>query len=442
MGKDGWQDVLAGKHAVTDHARRALAKRYAAVTTSRPELGRLAGPADTRSLAVHRWAAYKEGYAPGLVDAVLDALPEPPKRVLDVFAGVGTTLLAARARDIESVGVELLPYAHFVAQTKLGAHEADPGAVLELGRAVLRSRRTPAYPASVPAAEWALTGQARDTLGTLYAAIEDRTPGIERDLVKLALLSIVEEVSQATKDGTSVRRIPPGRRRGRWGTVLGRGEVRALFRARIAAIVDDLRDLPSPRVNAMVVCGDARALPDEVVARQADAAVFSPPYPNRYDYSAIYQLELAYGFVSCNTELKQLRKQLLRSHLEAPGPEDRTVEQPALDEFLHALLARKSVGDQTGRTFRMIAGYFEDMRQVLKELTLVLPSGGTVSVVVGTQTFHGQHLPTDLLLASIAETLGMTTEAVWVLRAKGMAVQQRKEWGEGSTRESVVRLVV
>jgi hypothetical protein len=340
------------------------------------------------------------------------------------------------------VGVELLPYAHFVAQTKLNAHEADPSSVLGLARAVLRSSRRAAHPAAVPAAEWALTGQARDTLGTLYAAIEDRAPGVERDLVKLALLSIVEESSQATKDGTSVRRIPPGRRRGRWGTVLGREEVRALFRARIATIVEDLRGLSSPIADALVVRGDARALPDEVLALPASAAVFSPPYPNRYDYSAIYQLELAYGFVSCNTELKRLRKQLLRSHLEAPAPEGRTVEQPALDEFLHALLARKKVGDQTGRTFRMVAGYFEDMRQVLQELTVVLPSGSSVAVVVGTQTFNGQHLPTDLLLAAIAETLGMTTEEVWELRTKGMAVQQRNEWGGGSSRESVVRLVV
>jgi hypothetical protein len=385
---------------------------------------------------------YKEAYAPGLVEAFLDELTEPPSRILDVFAGVGTTLLTARSRRIDSVGVEILPYAHFVTQAKLDAHTADPAALRALGRRVLLSRCEPEWPAAVPAAEWALTGDVRSTLGTLYAAIMAEGPSVERDLALLGLLAIVGESSRAMKDGTSLRRMTSGRGPKKRDSEVTRDAVQAMFRHRLSMIANDVEGLSEPPAVGVVVLGDARNLPTEVLAEKADAAMFSPPYPNRYDYSAIYQLELAYGFIEDNVALKDLRRSMLRSHLEAPAPLERTVVQPALDEFLCALLSRKRPGDQTGRTFRMVSGYFEDMHRVLQELTLVLRPGSPVAIVVGSQCFAGQHLPTDLLLSAMAEEIGMTTMDVWVIRNKGIAVQQRTRWGDGATRESVVRLIV
>jgi hypothetical protein len=48
-------------------------------------------------------------------------------------------------------------------------------------------------------------------------------------------------------------------------------------------------------------------------------------------------------------------------------------------------------------------------------------------------------LPTDLLLAALAEEVGLTTKAVWVARAKGVAAQQRRHQ-PGGTRECVLLL--
>ena len=47
------------------------------------------------------------------------------------------------------------------------------------------------------------------------------------------------------------------------------------------------------------------------------------------------------------------------------------------------------------------------------------------ALVVGTQVFGGEHLPTDLL-ADIADAHGFAVKEVWLARTKGMAVQQRK----------------
>ena len=65
------------------------------------------------------------------------------------------------------------------------------------------------------------------------------------------------------------------------------------------------------------------------------------------------------------------------------------------------------MGDQSGRILRMVAGFFEDMADVLDRLSEALRPGGSVGLVVGTQTYLGQHLPTDLLLAELARGSGL-----------------------------------
>jgi hypothetical protein len=203
--------------------------------------------------------------------------------------------------------------------------------------------------------------------------------------------------------------------------------VRELFESKLNLLRKGAPKQPAPQPGSMSLTGDARDLPAAVGHfGPFDVAVFSPPYPNRYDYVANYQLELGVGFVDDAAELRNLRKQQLRSHLEAPWAAERTLELEALDEFLSAFLASDLRTTSSGRIFRMVSGFFEDMSLVLSGLHEVMRPGATVGIVVGSQVFGGEHLPTDLLLAEIAELHGFSVKAIWVARAKGMAVQQRK----------------
>ncbi len=79
---------------------------------------------------------------------------------------------------------------------------------------------------------------------------------------------------------------------------------------------------------------------------------------------------------------------------------------------------------EAGRIFRTITGYFEDMTQVLSGLHGVMRPGSTVAVVIGTQVFGGEHLPTDLLIAEITELSGLLVNEIWVARPKEVAAQQ------------------
>ncbi len=421
-------------------ARDALADRFAPITKERLELGRAVG-SHARAEHLHKVVPFKEAYSHSIVREVIEHVDMYDGAVLDPFVGSGTTLMVAAEEGLVGVGVDILPYAVFATSTLLRAPVANWAKVHRLADAVLSSAsyEVGEFP-DFPASSWAFSKAALAELTTLHDAIRALRAGVERDILRLALLTVVEDVSQATKDGTSLRRRPHGEgRRGRYGARRTRQQVRARFNDQLESMQAGAQEQPAPPAASHAVIGDARELQAMFSHGQFRLAMFSPPYPNRYDYAANYQLELGFGFVKDNERLKQLRRTQLRSHLECPWA-DRTLDVPALDEFLRGLMAASDAPGERGRVFRMVSGYFEDMRQVLRGLRQVLAPGATVAMVVGTQTFCGETLPTDLILAEIAEAEGFEAAEIWIARHKGIAVQQRLRGAVATSRESVVLL--
>jgi hypothetical protein len=442
-----WRALLASPRRSDALIVQRLADGFRTVERDRSDLGVLAGPR-RRDEPGYRWFPYKEAFSPGLVRAVLDHWSGVGGLFLDNFAGSSTSLLVAAERGLDAVGVELLPYAQWAADAVVRAHAADAAifrTAVDVATEAARSGAGSGPPGLlVPAASWALSDEVSSTLLALREALPTRGSGVEADLAHLALVSVVESVSVAVKDGTSLRhreRERKGRstRPGRKGQQFTVAEVVDAFVVAANVIVEDLAKMPGG-TEARVLLGDARGLP--LGDATAGSAVFSPPYPNRYDYSAIYQLELAAGgFVRVPADLRRIRKSLLRSHLEAPPPDSLLLDDPAVLAVLRAVAAAAAGGPgERGRTLRMLVGYFDDMCRVFAELVRVLRPGAPAACVVATQTFFGYPVPTDVMLASIARRAGLVVEELWVLRHKRVAVQQRARGGVTSTggRESVL----
>lgn len=470
MNDEAWQKYKrALPTTVSDVARASLLRDYASAMKDRLDLGRHAGVLPRSEEPVYRWVRYKEAYSPLLVREMLDRLlphesrvrDQAPPLVYDPMVGSGTSLLVAAERGFSALGADLMPYAAFLASTVARWRQADANGIRQAANDALS--RYASLPGEsrldVPAADWAFAPAVATTLTQLINAVDRAPAGVNGDLVRLAVLSAVEQVSYAVKDGTSLRRrLPDGPARpgrpGQQRKAMDVSDVIAGVQARIDAIISDVEQavaavdalpaehgcladadvvhplaavsqaIESATQSISVVRADTRQW--RPVAESCAAVVFSPPYPNRYDYSAVYQLELALGeFVSDAAGLRRVRKQLLRSHLEAPPRDEYRVEHPALREFLAAVNGSRTRGDQAGRVLRMVAGFFEDMAEVLARVAEALQAGGSVGLVVGTQTYYGQHLPTDLLLAELAATVGLETRELWIARAKGVASQQR-----------------
>jgi len=175
-----------------------------------------------------------------------------------------------------------------------------------------------------------------------------------------------------------------------------------------------------------------------MLREECDAVISSPPYPNRHDYSRIYQMELLMLGMA-ESEISALRKTSLRSHVEAKPsahpPSSHSSPQP-LREVL-ARLPRKGVDS---RVRPMLEGYFEDLARVLDGCRAILKPGGYLAFVVGNVRHGGVMVPVDHILQSIGQALGFHPVATWVARLRGNSAQQMGRFGRQPSRESVLIL--
>lgn len=141
--------------------------------------------------------------------------------------------------------------------------------------------------------------------------------------------------------------------------------------------------------------------------------------------------------MSCFDELRYLRHNILRSHIEVRLSPDESPTHPAVHEVAENLLARKHQLNNP-KIPTMLVGYFVDMEQVITEWSQCLPSGSPVAVVVDNVRFDGEHVPVGLILTDIAVQKGFEVEEIAIARYKGNSSQQMGKYGRVPVRESVL----
>ena len=153
--------------------------------------------------------------------------------------------------------------------------------------------------------------------------------------------------------------------------------------------------------------GDCRELISKI--EMVDLAVFSPPYPNSFDYTDVYNLELwALGYLRNSMENTELRKATLRSHVQIHRDMGgRRYSSSALTRTLHELekvrlsLWNRHIPD-------MVCAYVSDMGDMMAALSSRLRPGGRVYMVVGDSRYGGVDVPVAKILAQIARYVDLS----------------------------------
>ena len=194
-----------------------------------------------------------------------------------------------------------------------------------------------------------------------------------------------------------------------------------------------------------VIEGDGRR-PSKlgIVAGSIDLVLTSPPYPNNIDYSEVYKLELwLLGFIGNQEAFLGLRKKTFRSHPACSDLDHLTdfmteLRTEGILKLLKPILARMENNGEAWRR-KVLLGYCHDMWIALKEQYQCLRKGGYAVVVVGNSLHGGTHLPylipTDIIVAVLAESVGFEVEEIAVARSL-----RRRLTGNHFLRESMVIL--
>jgi len=355
----------------------------------------------------------------------------PGALVVDPFVGAGTTLVVARKRGVSAIGADLSPLAVLVSNAKIGpADELSLRASLTLVMEALDGPGT-AGVYRPPRLQRAFTDPEFRALERLQQAVLG-LPEADRRILLLALLRTVRKLSRAVPDGGWFR----------WRDVPSReGEILPYFLECVEEMLPDIEKRSETTGHWKAYRHDARELAtlserEPILSGGCDAIISSPPYPNRHDYSRIFQIELLM-LGATESEVSELRRGSLRSHVEARSPFGASSVNSSPDRLVEVLdqLPRDGLDP---RVRAMIAGYFEDIALVLASCVSVLKPGGYLALVVGNVRHGGVMIPVDEILVEIARSAGFTHLSSWVARLRGNSAQQMGKYGRAPARESVV----
>ena len=383
-------------------------------------------PRGAKEKAVHRWYLFPHSFTDDLVHALIDEWSlDRQDRILDPFAGSGTTLLAAREMGVPSDGYDISPLAVLASNAKtVTFSEKRLKKLWQTLQRALRSRsRAPmsrTYPELV---HKALPEGRLEALDAIATGIEKLgCSSSERDFFRLALISIIPRFSHAVANGGWLRWLYQGAEA---------ENVTISFKEQVEMMLSDVCDTAF-RGNRYwkARVADARVMPAS--DSMYSAVITSPPYPNRHDYTRIFGVELMFAFHNWEAN-RALRYQTFHSHPEARP------NRPLAKRYKPPKALTSSIRDLTDKRMQcMLEGYFLDMYLCLCEVARVCRKGAKAAFVVGNTQYDGKAILVDEFTAEIGERAGLTCKEIRAVRWRGNSAQQMGKYGRMAARESVV----
>ena len=374
----------------------------------------------TKDLPIHRWFYFVEGYSPKLVINVLKYLNTTSKDsfVFDPFAGSGTTLLTAKELGMKATGIEINPFSAFMIKVKTSNYskdEIDQLLDFKLPKYIPQKNVYGKYELKI--IKNLFDQDKLEKIELLKTKINKVENTKVRDLLYMALLTILPVVSNYRKGGNGLKRK----------RVNNHADTFDEFTNKVNEIANDLKMAkkgPEPMViNDTCLNLDNYDLPD------IDISIFSPPYANCFDPFEVYKTELWVGeFVKSYNELGLMRKRALTSNLNANLKKEfngfhRTELLSEIVDFLNA----QTLWDK--RLPKMIDTYFYDMHALLEKLYRKTKKGGYCVIVVGNSAYGNVAIPTDILLGQVGEKAGFKIQEIVEARRNETSSQQHAKLG-------------
>lgn len=370
------------------------------------------------SLPIHRWYRFSAGYSAEWAENVIKRnLRSSNSVVLDPFAGSGTTLLACDKLRVQSIGFEAQPFIYKVAKVKTNWNINTNKLVMVAKKILMESKekykqeKLDEYPSIV------IRSYTRDNLLKLQTLVKETkkySREVSTELTDMLFFIITAILRKASGVGTA-----------QWQYILPNKKTKSqdpfvAYSKKLSEIVEDIRLYQTLGLvpKSKLIYGSSKNM-SCVAPNSVDLVITSPPYANNYDYADTTRLEMSfYHEISGWGDLQsKVRKNLIHSSTQSVTKiKDKTYDLIE-DKILIAIhdelkekckqleIERENHGGKKNY-YAMIAAYFFDIAQVLKELRRVLKSGGRMCWVIGDSAPYGVYIPVDEWIGRIAISLG------------------------------------
>ena len=427
---------------------------------------------------IYRWFKYKEGFSSALVKYFLTTYAPQPGKILDPFAGAGTTLFGGQELGWESYGIEILPVGVFVMKTREALKDVNFDKLNETSKniwadlAKLTSYNKHINHISIT--KDAFSEETEDYLNKYLTYCSNVTDANIQIILKFAALTVLEEISYTRKDGQYLR-WDHRSKRDLSGKPFDKGTILSFEHAlknKLQQIVQDIfiDKLPSSTLFDKIDQNINKKHPLNIFEGSCleelpkleddffDFIITSPPYCNRYDYTRTYALELIYlGYD--NDKVRNLRQAMLSCTVENKEKVDYLYQyysslgkSKAFEQVVNvynnsaAMIEVNSILDELNKLqklnnsniARMVKNYFLELCFVIYEMARITKSNGYCVMVNDNVRYGGEEIPVDLILAEFAENFGFQVNKIFVLpKGKGNSSQQMGSFGRTEVRKCV-----
>lgn len=375
--------------------------------------------ADNMSLPIHRWFRYSAGFSAQWVEETVGSYisqnaQNDKLKVLDPFAGSGTTLLACDKLGVASYGFESHPLIYEMTADKL-LWNTDIDAFSQTADTILMHAKndcslTDEYPSLILKCYDEENLAEIDHLKKALNSIFDNSSSY-----KLSWLAFVSMLRSSSHAGTATwQYILPNKKKAK---VLSAFDA---FHRQVDLMCEDMKafQMSTAKPYSTLMKHDARTLSD-LKKSSIDLVITSPPYANNYDYADATRLELSVlGEINSWGELQsKVRPGLVRSCSQMVSKEKkdtfRYLEDPLLKPIYSEILEvctrldiEKENHGGKKNYHTMIALYFLDLAKVWQQLRYVCKEGATVCFVIGDSAPYGIYVPVDEWLGRLAVAAG------------------------------------
>lgn len=385
--------------------------------------------AGSKELPFQSWQHFKEAFAPELLQRAVTESRIRVTTCLDPFGGSGTSALACQFLGIDPTTIEVNPYLADLIEAKLCHYNADLlnrdfGRLLATSRTtqITKSRFLSLPPTFIEPGvndRWIFNSDVADEIFRLRSAIEQLTDQSHQRFFRIQLGGILTAVSNIRVSGK-------GRRyRSNWKErTVSRHTVRNLFSESAQKSILEVHQFsrrPSKRYK--VIRGDARTQISK--AKKADLIVFSPPYPNSFDYTDVYNVELwTLGYLNNFDQNRELRNETLSSHVQIKRA---FAAAPSSSRKLNGTLRRlRAKRDELWSSHipEMVAAYFAELNALMTEMQTCLSDQGSIWIVVGDSQYAGVRIDVPGILQELASKNGFATRTKEPFRSMRSSPQQ------------------
>ncbi len=393
-----------------------------------------------KTVPFHRWYPFVEGYSREFIQSILNEIGKKDLVCLEPFSGSGTTALELQNSGIDCFSFEVNPLMYLVARVKLENRYSTECVnswldFININRSTvdvvdLTSEFQTLYQ-SEGKEKWNYNIEVATAVQKLHYAIKNISDELYQELFTVALAAILLDVSNLYRNGKCLSYKKEWKER-----KLTETEVFEKFdqKVRSELIVDIQNALCRSKVDnkQKLFNLDSRTGIDEKIEDNSiDLVITSPPYLNSRDYTDTYMLELkTLGFTRNCEEIRHLREQTLRSHVQIKWEDKACIDNEFLRETLDNLeIAAKAAGSWNDSIIDMVRLYFVDMQQIFKAMYKKLKEGGRCYFNVSNSAYFNELINTLEICSSIAEKEGYTVREIRKARNLKTSPQQKKSIG-------------